>query len=91
MNDSSSSGVQCHLAVDIEATRQQLNGLDTPGQHSSLEALSSLSETCADTGIRIKDSRLRTAATEFHLFEEHAIEWAEGRNPLETTTRKSSF
>lgn len=80
--DSSSSGVQCHLAADIEATREQLSGIDTPEQHGSLDALSSLSEACASTGIRHEASKLDTSAKDFSLFEEHAIEWAEGRTLL---------
>jgi hypothetical protein len=75
-------GVQCHLAADIEATRERLSGLDTPEKHSSLDALSSLSEACASTGIWHEASKLDTAAKDFFLFEEHAIEWAEGRNLL---------
>lgn len=77
--DNSDTGVQCHLADDIEATRQRLNSLDPLEQHSSLDALSSLSRNCASTGIRLE---LDTGIKDFYLFEEHAAEWAGGRNQL---------
>lgn len=76
------SGVHCHLAADIEAAREQLRNIDTPEQHSSLDALSSLSESCASMGIRHEVLSVDTASKGFSLFEEYAIEWAEGRNLL---------
>jgi hypothetical protein len=74
--------VHCHLAADIEAAREQLSSFHTPKQRSSLDALSSLSESCASMGIRHEALRLDTASKGFSLFEEHAVEWAEGRNLL---------
>lgn len=78
----SSGGVQCHLAADIEATRERLRGLDTPEQHGSLDALSYLSKTCVSMGVQHEVSKRDTTAKDFFLFEEYAIEWAEGRSLL---------
>lgn len=77
---SSISGLHCHLATDIEAARKQLRNIDTSEQHSSFDALSSLSESCANMGVRHQDLRLDKAGEGFSLFKEHATEWAEGKN-----------
>lgn len=73
------SGTHCHLAIDIEAAREQLRNIDTSEQHISFNALSSLSERCANMGIRQEVLKVDTASEGFCLFEEYAIEWAEGR------------
>lgn len=82
-------GVQSHLAPDIEATRDRLNGLDIPEQHGSLEALSSLAEACEAAGFRHEAWKLD--ATEKHYFrcEEHALEWAKGKSLALTSLRIS--
>lgn len=74
------SGIHCHLATDIEAAREQLRSIYIPEQHRSFDALSSLSKRCANMGIRHEVLRVDTASEGFCLFEEYAIEWAEGRN-----------
>ena len=75
-------GAQSHLAADIEATRAQLSSLDVPGQSSSLNALQTLAEASANTGIRLEESGLDRIDRGFFCFEEHAAEWGEGNECL---------
>lgn len=77
---SRSSGTQSYLAADIEATRERLNDLDDPERHGPLSALSSLSQICEATGIQHEAPELGTVGNRFFLFEEYALEWANGRN-----------
>ena len=72
MNDSS---LQSHLATDIAATRDRLDTLDV-GEHSSLGALSSLSEACAAVW---HDLEFDMTGKGYFLFEDRATSWVEGK------------
>ncbi len=71
-------GAYCHLTADIEAAREKLSSLDTPQQRSSLDALSSLSESFASMGMDFEAWSPDTAAKRFYLFKEYATEWTAG-------------
>ncbi|KIW99154.1 uncharacterized protein Z519_00817 [Cladophialophora bantiana CBS 173.52] len=74
VSDAATSSLQSNLAMDIEVTRNRLQGLDASPQ-TSLRALSSLSEACA--AIWHDDWELDKACNKFHLFEDRAISWAD--------------
>lgn len=67
--------LQSQLATDIEVTRQQLRELDN-SQHSSLGALSSLSEAYAAVWHDASD--FSKTGKNFFLFEDHAVSWVNG-------------
>lgn len=79
-SDGTISGMHCHLATDIEAAREQLRSIYIPEQHRCFDALSSLSKRCVNMGVRHEVLRVDTASEGLCLFEEYAMEWAEGRN-----------
>ena len=68
------SGLQSHLATDIEVTRDRLRSLST-SQHISLGALSSLSEACA--AVWHDASELDKTSKSFFLFEDRAAPWVD--------------
>ncbi|KAJ5720449.1 uncharacterized protein N7483_008383 [Penicillium malachiteum] len=71
--------VQCHLAPDIEATRERLSTNATSQQQGLIDALSSLSEPCTNTGLRYEAPKLQTVPRDSNPFEGHAAGWAESR------------
>jgi hypothetical protein len=74
--DAEGGGLQSQLAIDIEATRQRLDGVDLPQQKTSLGALTSLSEAYA--AVWHDASTLSRTGGNYFLFEGKAVAWTDG-------------
>lgn len=70
----SGNSLQSRLAVDIDVTRERLNGLDA--QHNSLSALSSLSAAYSAVW---HDAEFSTTGSNYFLFEDRATIWVDGK------------
>ena len=81
-----STAVQSHLTNDIEATRGLLHGLGA--SHTSLGALTSLSEACAAVWHNAMEFD-STTSRRYFLFEDQAASWADSERSAYSFPRLS--
>lgn len=71
--------IESHLEDDLESTRQHLRNLSPKNNHPSLNALSTLSESCAIFTLRADRGLSRARLLRYHTFPEHLEAFGHGK------------